>query len=465
MNKKMKIVCICVSIIFFTTIVVGIFIATHKNKEVKNQNSDEVTVTFNDTTEVLLNPGKGFVHYGADYNTQTKYQREYFTTGYHRFRWSDLEPQEGEYDFTKIDTWMNDYVRWGKKFAFGVMCVDTSYSGKYVTPEYIFEKTSSFYITKDKQQYIPDWEDEVFLDALNKFVAALGERYNGNENIAFVDILSFGNYGEQHLFGIEVDESNYATKKLISADFLKERYIRPYMEAFPDTMLVNPWGVEDYDQMYIELFESGVTVRRDGICKYTNGLDVLASAYGKLPVIFEFAGNYKDDIKNGTEDKFNKMLEEAIQIAKPSYIELDNDWYEKNPEYLKDLANRMGYYFRLKKAQYTKNINKNKQTKISLTFKNDGVAPIYENCEVYVGLLGSDGEVVKQYLTEINPKTFMPGELNKQEINIKFDNIESGTYTLAVGFMLKGEKNPSIKLGSEGNNGKDWYIIGNISLN
>lgn len=456
MSKKNKIICICISLAIVLAVILGSISPIFKVKA--------TTATFNDTEEVLLNPGKGFVHYGADYNTQTKFQRPYFTAGYHRFRWNDLEPEEGVYDFSKIDSWLNDYVHWGKKFAFGVMCVDASYSGQYVTPKYIFQKTDNYLITTNsKKQYIPDWQDEVFLSALDNFVAALGERYNGNENIAFIDILSYGNYGEQHLFGIDVDVPNYSSKNLISPEFLKERYIQPYIDAFPDTMLVNPWGTEKYDEMYFDLFESGVTVRRDGICKYTNGLDVLASAFGKLPVIFEYAGNYKDNIKDGTEEEFNRMLEEAIQIAKPSYIELDNDWYEKNPEYLKDLANRMGYYFRLKEAKYYKNVKKNKKTNISFVFKNDGVAPIYVNSEVYIGLLNSNGEVVKQYLTDINPKNIMPGEPHNESINIKFDG-ESGTYTLAIGFTLKGQKNPSIKLGSEGNVGNDWYAIGEINL-
>ena len=457
MSKKKKIVCICVSIVSVIAIAVGTFLAFFKGP-VK-------TVAFDDTDDVLLNPGKGFVHYGADYNTQTKYEKPYFTTGYHRFRWCDLEPQEGVYDFSKIDSWMEDYVSWGKKFAFGVMCVDTSSDKQFVTPEFVFQKTDKYYITNnEKHQYIPDWEDEVFLNALDKLVAELGKAYNGNENIAFIDILSYGNYGEQHLFGIEVDDQNYSTKKLISPEFLKERYIQPYINAFPDTMLVNPWGTAKYDQMYIDLFESGVTVRRDGICKYTNGLDVLASAYGKLPVIFEYAGNYKDNIQEGTEAKFNQMLEEAIQIAKPSYIELDNDWFERNPEYLKDLANRMGYYFRLKQAKFYENINKNKNTSITLTFKNDGVAPIYLDSEVYVGLLDKNGNVVKKVLTDINPKDIMPGEPYSKKIKIKFDGVNDGTYTLAIGFMLKGQQSPSIKLGSTGNNGNDWYVLGQVNL-
>lgn len=429
-------------------------------------NNQKTTKTFANTDDVLLNPGKGFVDYGQMIYLGAE---DYVTTGYQRFDWADVQPSETEFDFQKILHKIDTYSSLNKKFAFGIMCVNTSSSKQYVTPQFVFDNGARGYDAKLEDgtyQKIPDWEDEIFLGYLDNLVKVLGETFNGNKNIAFIDILSYGNWGEQHLFHLDVEEiPDYTQTKKISPEFFKERYIKPYMEAFPDTLLFNPWGENYLNGVYEELIDEGVSLRRDGIVSYTNGLDILAKCYGKLPVVFEYAKNYKDYIPD-REAYFNERLEEAIEIAKPSYIELDKDWFQNNLDYCKELANRMGYYFRLKQAQYKVKVKRNKTTKIDFIFSNDGIAPIYENCLIYVGLLDQNGNLVQKYLTDLDPKTWFPSKEIKQTVNIKFgENIEPGVYTLAVGlFESEDDENPTYLLGSVGKTANNWYAIGNVAI-
>ena len=155
--------------------------------------SDLITKNFADTNQVLLNPGKGFVDYGTMiYNGA----EDYVSIGYHRFNWVKIEPIEGDYHFDEIDKKINAYKKLNKKFAFGIMCVNTSANLEYVTPKYVFDKGVKSYDAKLESgvlQKVPSWKNQIFLDCVNKFVKALGEKYNGNENIAFIDILSYGN--------------------------------------------------------------------------------------------------------------------------------------------------------------------------------------------------------------------------------------------------------------------------------
>ncbi len=459
---KKKIVLLVSLMLIFLFSIAGIGIVIRIN--------GPTTVYISNTNDILLNPSKGFVYYGGSWDT-TKSVMDYFTTGYNRFSWADLEPEEDKYDFSKIEKNLNFYTGINKKYSFGVMCVNTSSSKQYITPEYVFNDGAACDVIKDDNgnviQYVPVWTDEIFLKHLTRFVTELGKRYNGNENIAFIDILSYGNWGEQHLFHLDVEgKPNYAYSDRISPSFFKERYVKPYMDAFPDTLLVNPWGYEDLNDVYEELIEQGVTLRRDGIVKYTNGLDMLAKCYGKLPTIFEYAGNYKDNIKDGTENYFNQRLEEAVNMAKPTYIELDIDWFKNNKDYCADLANRMGYYFRLKKAEYYKKVKLNKSTKINLTFKNDGIAPIYEQCLVYIGLLDKNGNLVAKFKTDIDAKKWLPNSPQKESVKIKFENISTGNYKLAVGLFKNDiDEAPSYLLGSEGKTENNWYLFGNVTIN
>lgn len=430
------------------------------------QSSDIINISINDTNDVLLNPGKGFVYYGGSSET-SKLVNYIYSIGYHRFNWCDLETSDGVYNFEKIDKQISYYESVNKPFSFGVMCSNTSSDKEYITPKFVFDNGAKYDLSIDDEghkQYIPNWQDEIFLDELKQFVKVLGERYNNHKSIAFIDILSYGNWGEQHLFGFHIDKENYEYDERTEPSFIKENYIKPYMDAFPDTLLVNPWGYEELDPMYEELIDQGVSIRRDGICKYTNGLDTLAYAYGKLPVIFEYAGNYKDNIKEGSEKEFNQMLKEAMDIAKPSYIELDIDWYLNNTKYCESLANKMGYYFRLKKVSFHQNLYQDGT--INLTFKNDGLTPIYNNCVVYIGLLDENNQEVSRFKTNLQPKNWLPNEVKDEQVVIDFTNVKEGTYKLALGlFVNDTDLYPSYLLGSEIKLSNKWHILSEITLN
>ncbi len=387
---------------------------------------------------------------------------------YTRYDWSELQKEEGFFDFTLIDEGIEDCIKYNKKFAFGVMCADVSSEEPYVTPKFVFDKGAKYNLGgHNGKQYIPDWKDETFLKYVNEFTKALGERYDGDPNIAFIDIRTYGNYGEQHLFGLDVlDEKEYIKQNRVEPEFLKEKYIKPYMEAFPNTQLIIPWGEDKFNDIYEELIDEGVSLRRDGIITYTNGLETSAKTYGKLPMIFEYASKYENYEEKGGKEYFNSKLEEAMQICKPSYIELDKAWYnDGNQEYCKQLANKIGYYFRLKKATYHEKIESNIPTDMSFEFKNDGITPIYEDCSVYVGLLDQNNKLVKRYKTDINPKEWEPDTLSKEEVSVTFENVDAGNYKIAIGLYENDEdENPTYLLGSEGKTENNWYVCGKIEI-
>ena len=77
-------------------------------------------------------------------------------------------------------------------------------SGHYVTPKWVFDAGAVPLAVPDDssptgQQIIPkNWDDPVFLQKMKAFVQALGKHYDGNPDIAFLDIRSYGNWGEGH---------------------------------------------------------------------------------------------------------------------------------------------------------------------------------------------------------------------------------------------------------------------------
>lgn len=81
------------------------------------------------STEILKNPGKGWFIYGDGENNLTPFSSQplawqYASVGYCRYDWAVLEPEEGKYDWSYIDSAIEFCRNNGAKFAFGVMSIN-----------------------------------------------------------------------------------------------------------------------------------------------------------------------------------------------------------------------------------------------------------------------------------------------------------------------------------------------------
>ena len=404
--------------------------------------------------EVLLNPGKGFVMKDDIYNSAYDY---IISVGYYRANWSTIEPQEDVYNWKFFDEKIEELKKRNKKFAMGVISASTTANKVYVTPEWVFQKGASYYeykLNEQVTQKIPVWTDQTFLQEQNDFIKDFAEKYDGSEDIAFIDIRSYGNWGEQHLGEIGGED--------ITSEQLKELYIKPYINAFSETLLVNPWGKAMYNDTYEWAINQGVTIRRDGIFLYSDGSEC-NMAYGKLPTIFEYTGNYNWMKENNLWSQ--ETLMQYIENGKPSYLQFDENMYKENKEFCEMLANKIGYYFRFKEAEFTNTIEVDSSNNISLKFTNEGVAPLYEDCTVYIGLLDENYNLVKKYKTDIDPHTWMPDEEKTENINVTFDDIEPGNYIISLGlFLNEDDENPTYLLGNSGKTDDKWYVFGELNI-
>lgn len=458
-NKKRNLILLC-TIVLLSIVILLITLTIKKRldplEKIKiTQYENSSMAQMYDTEEVLINPGKGFVL--RDYFNET--HDDIIAVNYCRIEWSTIEPEKGKYNWSVIDEKIASCEKREKKFAFGIMNANSSSSKVYVTPKWVFDEGAKNYTCVNEQgvtQVIPIWTDDIFLNEVNNFVKVLGERYDGNPNIAYIDIRSYGNWGEQHLISMGGEE--------LTAEQLQELYIKPYQEAFQKTLLVNVWGKTEYNEVYNQSIDNGITIRRDGIMKLYNGKHCFDYAYGKLPTIFEYYSSYENLKKEGLWSE-GKLLD-YIEQWKPSYIEFYPEMYKDNPKFCKMIANKIGYYFKLKKASYTNSIFIGNEENIQLTFANEGVAPLYEDCTVYIGLLDEDYNLVKKYKTNVDPHTWTPGEEKNEDINITFDDIQPGKYIMSVGlFLNENNKEPTYLLGNTGKTKNKWYVMGEVTIN
>ena len=419
--------------------------------------ADIVTVHPKRDDTMLLNPGKGWVqYYGSD-----KYTKDYIGIGYTRWAWSVLEPKEGQYNWKEIDGFINQFKRHGKKTAFGVMSVSTGL-GQYVTPKWVFDAGAIPLAVPDDssptgQQFIPKtWDDPVFLKKLKVFVQALGKRYDGNPDIAFLDIRSYGNWGEGHIGMLKAP-----VIILTPPDNLKANYIQPYVEVFPHTQLMIVWGSSMYDKVYDWAVSKGAGMRRDGILSvYSKDGSECFRAYGHTPAVFEYCDGYAEMKKSGWW-KPDMLLNTYFQAGKPSYMQWNPKIFEENTEFCLKLGNKVGYHFILQQATVPIRIESGKPLSMQWQWLNDGVAPLYESCHVAIALLDQKDQLVqKQWLTDSEPKNWKPGASTAETVRATFASVPSQTYQLAVGLFLdQKDANPDYRLGIQGRTAEGWYVL------
>ncbi len=404
--------------------------------------------------EVVINPGKGWVLYGQA-TGHSDSLLAVSNLGYRRFEWADLEPEEGRFQWEPIESFLAGWDRLGKQAAFGVMCLNshTSKPDGYSTPKWVFDAGAPRRIVelKDIQQQttgipglkvVPTFNDPVFLAKLANLLAALGRRFDGDRRIAFVDMRSYGNWGEGHMhpFG----------GAPISAEEFRH-HVQLHLDAFPKTR----------------------------ICISCENQETLR-AFGIAPAVVELFGPYgflKEQEWWYGRDKQNRQgyghrLEDCVEIGKPSYIDLSRggksgrELLEEEPELVRRLANRMGYHFVLQEAVYPRRISRTKSATAAVQWFNAGVAPIYVPCLVAFGLLDAEGRVAaKDWPPDCEPQRWQPGETVTETITPQFADAPAGSYRLAVGLFADREaKVPWIRLAIDGETVQGWHVLGPVTL-
>jgi hypothetical protein len=406
---------------------------------------------------MLVNPGKGWVqYYGAD-----KYTKDYISIGYTRWAWSVLEPKEGQFNWAEIDAFIRQFNRYGKKTAFGVMNVSTGL-GQYVTPKWVFDAGAVPLAVPDSssptgQQIIPkNWDDPVFLAKMKAFVQALGRRYDGNPDIAFLDIRSYGNWGEGHTGML-----NAPGIILTPPENLKNNYFLPYVTAFPHTQLIIPWGSDYYSSVYDWAVAQGAGMRRDGILsKWSKDGSECLRAHGRHPSVFEYCDGYAEMKKNGWW-KPEMLRNTYVKGGKPSYMQWNPDIFEENRDFCLSLGNYVGYHFVLEKAILPASFRPAVPAQLQFEWLNDGVAYLYEPCHVAIALLDQKERVVqKQWLKGSNPRRWKPDERTTETVTVTFPSVPPGIYKLAIGLFLdRKDANPVYRLGIKGRTAAGWYVL------
>jgi hypothetical protein len=301
------------------------------------------------------------------------------STVYLRVPWSFIEVEEGIFRWELLDTPAQRWIDKGRKVAFRISAQESWM--RYATPEWVVRAGAKGLDVEMGGHHLwePVYDDPVFLEKVDHFVAAMALRYDGNPNVAFVDVGHFGMWGEGHTVHTSKIEYPFETKK---------RHIDIYLEHFKDTLLAisddfaGPTRSGSHFPITDYALSRGVTLRDDSIMVQAPPnswyhAELAQQFWPGLPVILEHE-HYGGSVRRGAWSQ--ELFLRSVEEYHASYMSIH--WWprvllEENREVIDQINLRLGYRIQLREITWPGEVVRGKPFTIGSRWANAGVAPCY----------------------------------------------------------------------------------------
>jgi hypothetical protein len=469
---------------------------------------DTYTVQPQDTGVALVNPSMGWtMHFYSNvprnYGSQlapsdTLDDFPGVSTIYLRLPWAYIEPQEGKYNWAILDTPAQRWIAKGKRIALRLTCSENWMH--FATPQWVKEagaKGTFYQFGKGRDDNAPTWDpffdDPIFLDKLNRFLGAAGARYDGNPNVAFIDVGTYGMWGEGHTH-MSSKQDKIEIQKL---------HIDLHLKHFKKTLLCISDDFAGHDKpgkrfkITDYALSKGVTIRDDSIMvqpppRSWYHSEMAQAFWPTLPVILEHEHYGSSKNRNAWD---SKLFLKSIEDYHASFMSIH--WWprillEENHQVIDRINRRLGY--RLMPVQVTwpktvpagsspdshsqygdvtKHGDLNKTFTVQWTWANKGVAPCYPGGFPALTLKDAKDGIVSVLTDDtlnmrdltVSPPGKAPVTKHESEfaIGLYAPTTKPGTYNLFISVGTR-DGTPTIALPLANDDGQHRYQIGSITL-
>ncbi len=454
---------------------------------------ERVVVRFQDNGAALCNPGMGWVlHYydnvPAHYDTVDDFPG--LTVVYLRIPWSYLEPEEGRFCWSVLDTPAQRWIAKGKQIALRISCSESW--TRYATPEWVEKAGAKGFnfrpgagVQEDGPYWEPDYNDPIFLEKLDRFLAALADRYDGHPDVAWIDVGSFGVWGEGHTF--HSSGIRYSADTVIRhIDLHRKHFTRTLLAANDDYVMT-----ENGEKAIAYARDAGLTLRDDSIMvqprpKSYFHAEMAQDFWPRLPVILE--SEHYGPSKNRAAWGDGSMYVRAMFEYHASYASIH--WWPR--EFLDEcrplidrMHRRLGYRLLPLEVSYPARQPRTAPLTLTSTWCNDGVAPCHGGGHPALTLKDAQGGIVAVCVDEQADVRTLPvrevelkGPAADEAVDENLPPPPTVTWkaALCLPFQLQpgkyqvylsvGDKtgSPVIALPLDGDDGQRRYRVGEITI-
>lgn len=455
--------------------------------------AESLTVRPADTGQPLVNPDMGWtMHFYS--NIPTNYGSKLepadtlddfpgLSTVYLRVPWAYLEPAEGQFNWALFDTPAQRWIAKGKRVAFRVSCSESWL--RFATPEWVKlagARGTFFQMgkgpTPDGGLWDPDFGDPIFLAKLEKFLQAMSVRYDGNPNVAFIDVGSYGMWGEGHtMMSSRVPDER--------ADPIVRRHIDLHAKYFPRTLLCISDDVAGPSQpgrhfpLTDYALSKGVSLRDDSICVQPPPhswyhAELAQDFWPRLPVILEHEHYGGSKQRKAWGD--GSLLVKSVEEYHAAYMSIH--WWprvllDENRGVIERINRRLGYRLQLRELTWPAEVALGRPFTVAAQWANAGVAPCYPGGFVTLTLKDAQGGLVSVLVDEGLNLRDLPVGPPDQAAATKRDSqftigliapaTKPGSYELYVSVGQR-DGTPRIALPLAHDDGQRRYRLGTIKL-
>jgi hypothetical protein len=447
----------------------------------------EAVVRPQDTGEALVNPDMGWVFHFYD-NIPRNYGSRLAPSDtvddfpglsviYLRLPWSLVEPEEGRFNWSVVDTPAQRWIGKGKRVAFRFSACESFM--RYATPEWVEKAGASGHnfpaeggrgVNPEGPYWEPDYDDPVFLAKLDAFLAAAAARYDGNPEVAFIDVGSFGVWGEGHTYASTL--LPYSTETLIRHIDLHRKHFTRTLLAANDDFALHDRGMGSIDHALAH----GLTLRDDSILVQPGERAYLSAEMAQRfwplrPVILE-SEHYGPSRDRGYWQDGRKYLE-AVEVYHASYASIH--WWPR--EFLtecRDLVDqinlRLGYRLQLTEASWPETVPAQGELRFRARWRNAGVAPCSRGGRPAITLKDDEGGLAGVFVDErFDVKDLpvgAPGQAEARAEQVSFllpFNLAPGSYDVFVSVGTR-TGTPQLALPLPEGDGQRRYRLGPITV-
>jgi hypothetical protein len=403
------------------------------------------------------------------------------STVYLRLPWAYLEPEEGKFNWAIFDTPAQRWIAKGKRIALRLTTSENWM--KYATPEWVKNAGAegTFYEfnkgrVSESNTWDPFYDDPVYLRKLDAFLAAAARRYDGNPNVEFIDVGTYGMWGEGHTF-MSSKQDSYELQKL---------HIDLHLKHFKKTLLCISDDFAGHDKAGRNFpitdyaLSRGVTLRDDSILVQPPPgswyhAEMAQAFWPNLPVILEhehYAGSKARGAWSG------ELLLKAVEDYHASFMSIHGwprDLLSENRETIDKINQRMGYRLQPLEVTWSKTVGiaNPDHFKVKWTWANKGVAPCYPGGFPCLTLKDAEGGIVAVLTDESldmrNLKVGPPGAAPGTEMIRSFTigrtapATKPGSYDLFISVGMR-DGTPRIALPLTDDDGQRRYRLGTVKL-
>lgn len=418
----------------------------------------------------VTNPMKGLAAWGENYR-----QDPYVSFAYVPVYWNELEPRQGEYDFSALEERCH-FAQWR---ADGVRLIlrlvpDTPTGERHMDiPQWLYDAmdgAGTWYDGDYGQGFSPDYENEAFRQAHRALIAAFGERYADAPQVAFIELGSLGHWGEWHV-DTGAGIAPFPTQEITDG------YVQDYLAVFsPDRLLLRrPYAI-GRDQrlgLYNDSFGLPDSHREwlswiaDGYQSDQNGerLPGMPEFWRSAPSGGEFSPQQEDSwYFSATQFPTTLSLLEQSHSTflgpnAPAYGELSGT----EEDNLRTLLAEMGYTLGVRSCKIWRTAFST-TLQAELTWENTGLAPLYADWSIALELRDETGQTVWSGQAAAPFPEWGPG---RHTLTLSLPDagaLPKGNYSLWMGIVDPLTGVPGVALQMETEQDRALYRIATIFL-